>query len=97
MTDQQRPEPVLTQITPVPGGLYADEHYEAVLGDIQLTVASISAVLARADETAAARLTAHRRRLNQLQLELRPSDIGALAQARELCLQAREELPGGCQ
>ncbi|WP_079423025.1 MULTISPECIES: hypothetical protein [Streptomyces] len=95
MTDQQHPEPVLSQITPLADGLGADEAYELAMGDIQLTVASISAVLADADEATTARLRAQRSRLNRLQLELRPEDANAVAQARDLCRQVREELPGG--
>lgn len=59
------------------------------------TVASISGTLPDADEATAARLTALRRRLNRLQLELRPGDADALAQARELCRQVREDLTAG--
>ncbi|MFJ8162484.1 hypothetical protein ACIRBY_16355 [Streptomyces sp. NPDC096136] len=69
MTDQQ-PEPILSQISPLPGGPAAGEAYELALGDIQLTVASVSGALPHADETTAARLTALRRRLNRLQLVL---------------------------
>ncbi|KIF01821.1 hypothetical protein PL81_33440 [Streptomyces sp. RSD-27] len=94
MTDQQ-PEPILSQITPIPGGPAAGEVYELALNDIQFTVASISGALPHADEATAAHLTAVRRKLNRLQQEIRPSDTDAAAQARELCRQVREDLAGG--
>ncbi|MET8298155.1 hypothetical protein ABZW02_29500 [Streptomyces sp. NPDC005180] len=96
MTDQQ-PEPILSQITPIPGGGAAGEAYELALGDIQFTVASVSGALPYADEATAAHLTALRRRLNRLQLDLRPGDADAVAKARELCRQVREDLAGGGQ
>ncbi|MFF3020026.1 hypothetical protein [Streptomyces sp. NPDC057939] len=96
MTDNKQPyEPVLPQVPPVPGGLYGDAAYEAVLGDIQLTVAKLSAALVDADEATASRLTTRRRELNRLQTQLRPDDGDAVAQAHTLCRQVLDEMSGG--
>ncbi|MEV7541168.1 hypothetical protein [Streptomyces sp. NPDC089915] len=87
--------PILSQISPIPGGPAAGEACELALGDIQFTVASISGAHPHADEATTARLTALRGRLNRLRLELRPGAANAVVQAREPCRQVREDLAGG--
>ncbi|WP_159768692.1 hypothetical protein [Streptomyces sp. HM190] len=98
MTEQPDPEPVLSRVEPLDGGLYADQPYEAALGDLRGTVGAVSAALRDAGGATREHLLARQRELNRLQLDLRPDDTDALADARDLCHRVRAELarlPGG--
>ncbi len=56
-----RTDPILHQVTPVPGGLYADSSYETVLSEVRNTLGSVSAALPDADGERKAALEDFRR------------------------------------
>jgi hypothetical protein len=98
MTEQPDSEPVLSRVEPLGGGQYADEPYEAALGDLRRTVGEVSAALRDAAGATREHLLGRQRELNRLQLGLRPDDTDALADAHALCRGIRAELarlPGG--
>ncbi|CAM5495038.1 2,3-bisphosphoglycerate-dependent phosphoglycerate mutase [Streptomyces californicus] len=84
-----RTDPILHQVTPVPGGLYADSSYETVLSEVRNTLGSVSAALPDADGERKAALEDFRRRLARTQTEIRPGDDDGLQAARDLCMTVR--------
>ncbi|WP_055712653.1 hypothetical protein [Streptomyces torulosus] len=98
MTEQPDSEPVLSRVEPLGGGPYADQPYEAALGDLRRTVGEVSAALRDAAGATREHLLGRQRELNRLQLALRPDDTDALADAHALCHRVRTglaRLPGG--
>ncbi|MFE9458000.1 hypothetical protein [Streptomyces californicus] len=87
-----RTDPILHQVTPVPGGLYADSSYETVLSEVRNTLGSVSAVLPYADGERKAALEDFRRRLARTQTGIRPGDDDGLQAARDLCTTVRRYL-----